>query len=299
MEQNSQEWIEYRKSGIGSSDAPIIMGVSPYMTAYQLWQEKLNLKKFNQSNQATYLGQYFEKYALEQFNKEQNLNCFPAIKEHPEFNWIRASLDGDDPINRCFVEIKYMGKNNFNLVKESQQPLNHHVPQVQHQFLVTGYERGFYCAYTLNSDKNEIDELIVINLKRDNEFINEKLFLEIKNFWNFVSDQIAPPLSDKDQIVINDQELVGLSDRLNYLNVQIDVAEKERDKIKEKLSVLTETHPRVVCGSFLIQKQVRKGLVKYQDIPELKTVDLNKYRGLPSEFVVFKKNKNYEPPTEF
>ena len=45
LEQNSFEWEINRMSGIGSSDAPSIMGVSPYTTALQLWNDKVTFKE--------------------------------------------------------------------------------------------------------------------------------------------------------------------------------------------------------------------------------------------------------------
>jgi predicted phage-related endonuclease len=43
MQQQTPEWLEFRKNKIGASDAPIIMETSPWKTPYQLWLEKLSL----------------------------------------------------------------------------------------------------------------------------------------------------------------------------------------------------------------------------------------------------------------
>ena len=40
MEQEGFEWHKWRMGGIGSSDAPVVMGVSPYKTIEQLYLEK-------------------------------------------------------------------------------------------------------------------------------------------------------------------------------------------------------------------------------------------------------------------
>ena len=42
---NHDEWLEWRRQGIGSSDSASIMGTSPYTTPYQLWEEKLGRKR--------------------------------------------------------------------------------------------------------------------------------------------------------------------------------------------------------------------------------------------------------------
>ena len=43
MEQNTTEWLNYRREGIGASDASIIMGKSKYKTIQELWEEKTGL----------------------------------------------------------------------------------------------------------------------------------------------------------------------------------------------------------------------------------------------------------------
>ncbi len=43
LEQGTPEWHEYRSMHIGASDAPIIMGVSPWRNVKQLYNEKMGL----------------------------------------------------------------------------------------------------------------------------------------------------------------------------------------------------------------------------------------------------------------
>ena len=38
-----ETWLEYRRKGIGGSDAAAILGVSPFATARDLYYDKLNL----------------------------------------------------------------------------------------------------------------------------------------------------------------------------------------------------------------------------------------------------------------
>ena len=58
IKHNSPEWYELRKSGIGGSDAAAILGLSPWKTNVDLWEEKvgikplLDLKIMKQSNTA-------------------------------------------------------------------------------------------------------------------------------------------------------------------------------------------------------------------------------------------------------
>lgn len=36
------EWLEYRKRGIGGSDASVVCGISQYKSPVELWMEKTN-----------------------------------------------------------------------------------------------------------------------------------------------------------------------------------------------------------------------------------------------------------------
>ncbi len=38
-EQRSEEWLKLRREGLGASDIPAVLGISPYKTPYQLWAE--------------------------------------------------------------------------------------------------------------------------------------------------------------------------------------------------------------------------------------------------------------------
>lgn len=43
--QLSEKWFPWRKEGITASMIPVIMGLSPYQTPYQLWAELVGLKE--------------------------------------------------------------------------------------------------------------------------------------------------------------------------------------------------------------------------------------------------------------
>ena len=40
-----KEWLEARKSCVGGSDAAAIIGLSPYKSNVDLWEEKVGLRK--------------------------------------------------------------------------------------------------------------------------------------------------------------------------------------------------------------------------------------------------------------
>jgi predicted phage-related endonuclease len=40
LRQNSTDWRDWRRGGLGSSDAPVVMGNSPWMMPRKLWEIK-------------------------------------------------------------------------------------------------------------------------------------------------------------------------------------------------------------------------------------------------------------------
>jgi putative phage-type endonuclease len=94
LKPNTPEWLEERRRGLGASDAPIVMGVSPYKTRRQLWESKLGLRADEGESFITELGHKFEPMARAQFSIETNIDLVEAFAVHDEFEYLRASLDG-------------------------------------------------------------------------------------------------------------------------------------------------------------------------------------------------------------
>ena len=39
-----EEWLGWRRMGIGGSDVSVIAGVNPYRSIYELWEDKMGLR---------------------------------------------------------------------------------------------------------------------------------------------------------------------------------------------------------------------------------------------------------------
>lgn len=64
------EWLEYRKTGIGSSEIATIVGLNPWETPYQLWRRKKGLDEAKTENFAMKAGHYLED-AVSQFWQDE------------------------------------------------------------------------------------------------------------------------------------------------------------------------------------------------------------------------------------
>ena len=63
-----EEWLEYRRLGIGGSDAGAIIGMNPYATPYSVWADKTGRLPEKEDNEAMRQGRDFEDYVAK---KEQ------------------------------------------------------------------------------------------------------------------------------------------------------------------------------------------------------------------------------------
>ena len=94
------DWLEERKKGIGGSDAATILGLNPYKTTIELWEEKTGRKEAPDISDKPYVkyGTQAEDLLRQLFaldypqyivTHEEN-----TIIKHPEHPFLFASLDG-------------------------------------------------------------------------------------------------------------------------------------------------------------------------------------------------------------
>ena len=77
---------------------------------------------------------------------------------------------------------------------------------------------------------------------------------------------------------IENSSWLDIANQLNKVkSAKKKFAHKEKE-LEDRLKILSNNES-FSSGRFAFVLEVRKGPVKYKDIPELKTIDLNKYRG--------------------
>jgi putative phage-type endonuclease len=193
IEQNTNAWLQLRTGGIGASDAPAVMGVSPWTTRFQLWSYKTGLltppPAHPIAQAAMKRGHDLEPIAREQYIKKTGIKMEPVVAMHGELEFIRASLDGYNFEQKKILEIKCPGKKDHATAVEGKIPAKYR-PQLMQQFLVTGAESADYYSFD-GSDG------VLISVKPDREYI-EQLKKELIAFWGLVQSQTPPEISPKD-----------------------------------------------------------------------------------------------------
>lgn len=188
MEQGSEKWMKFRTLHIGASEAGIIMGLNPWRSALQLWEEK-TLGLVQESNTNMKRGQKLEPKARESYIMETGLIVEPIVAECEILPFLSASFDGVTKDLAHAVEIK-CGASSHKLALMGEVP-DYYYAQLQHQMYIGGFLGIHYYSF-------DGKEGILLEIERDQDFIDEMLEKEIA-FWNCVT-QFTPPETNNETI---------------------------------------------------------------------------------------------------
>ena len=190
-----EEWLEYRKKGIGGSDAPIIAGVNPWKSAVELYMEKTGEIEPQQAGEKAYWGQKLEALVAEEFQERtgKKVRKNNNILQHLDHPFIIANIDREIVGEKAGLEIKTTdGRNRPNWIDRDEVTIPDYVNiQVHHYMLVTGYQY-WYIAVLIGGN-----EFHYTHLERDEELIELLVQME-KDFWARVENQDPPPMDGSD-----------------------------------------------------------------------------------------------------
>lgn len=186
--EHTSPWWEWRRAGVGSSDAATILGETRAKSVERLLLEKQHPLKesarhFEQARSATR-----ERQARAQYCRQLGVIVQPTCVQSLARAWQRASLDGLSTDGERAVEIK-CGKATYATVTARQRPARPHFPQLQHILAVTGLPVMDYWCYCPPHPP------VRLEVRRDDAYI-ERLLAAEEAFWKrfATSSGIAAPL---------------------------------------------------------------------------------------------------------
>jgi putative phage-type endonuclease len=186
-----EEWLEWRKGGIGGSDATAILGVSPWSTPYKIYMEKV--KDFQQKETyAMLFGRETECQSRQEFESLMDESFFPINVERRDIPWIKSSLDGINMDGNKVVEIKKANKKDHSLAKEGKVPPKYY-PQCQHILQTLGLSGMYYFSSPSDGERG-----VIVEVERDEEYIRKVLFPQEEEFWKGVCNKTPPRMTLKD-----------------------------------------------------------------------------------------------------
>jgi putative phage-type endonuclease len=263
--QDTPEWHEFRSTRIGASDAPVIMGVSPWKTPYQLWEEKMGFSEPMRMNPAMAMGKKMEPKLLAHVSEMLNVPIVPQVLQHANFDWAIASMDGYNHDERIGVEIKLANLEDHREICDERVPKKYY-PQLQHQMFVSGLPFMYYYSYHREGP-------MMIRVTRDDEYISQMVEKEME-FMNCLLAETPPK-----EVAMGNDEMDSL---MNLSQELCDVWEKKKE-IESREEALIEAikafqKPFAYKGVKIYEKTVR-GRIQYDRIEALKDMDLEVYRG--------------------
>jgi putative phage-type endonuclease len=233
-----------RMRGIGGSDAPAILGLSPWRTPVDVYMEKIGEAPQIEDTPAMYWGRALENVLAEEYARRTNarlrrVNRTLVHREHP---FLIGHIDREVVANERgpgVLEVKTAGR----LTDEWGEPGTDEVPehylvQVQHYLAVTGRAWADLAVLFLTER-----EFRIYHVPRDNDLVKVILAEEIRFWREHVEPQVPPPPRSLDDlrrvwprhrpgsISVASPEITAAAAQLAALRGQIKALEARADEL--------------------------------------------------------------------
>ena len=189
-----EDWLKYRKRGIGGSDASVVCGINRYKSPVELWMEKTNQLPYQEASEAAYWGTQLESIVRAEFTKRTGIEVeiVKQLLQNTENPFMLANLDGlchHPDYGDCIFEAKTATA--YKTGEWEDAIPDEYALQIQHYMAVTGCNAA-YIAVLIggNTFKWKLVE-------RDDELIDMLIPFE-SVFWRHVQDRTPPPLDGSD-----------------------------------------------------------------------------------------------------
>ncbi len=254
-----EEWLRWRKKGIGGSDVSAILGINKWTSTLELWLDKIDQKaEATEANDAMVWGTILEPVIRERFATVTGKAVMEvnAMLQHPDYPFMIADVDGvttDDSGNPAILEIKNVSE--FKRDDWAEGVPIYYQTQVQHYLCVTGLAKAYvavliggnsFCIYEVNADP-EVQQMLIA-VERD--------------FWSMVVNNVRPEIdgSDATRELLDSvykggiEEAVNLPEEiLEWVNAYIEAAVNEdnakalKQEAANHIKEAMGDHDKAVC----------------------------------------------------
>lgn len=187
LEQRSEQWKQWRRSGFGASEIHALMAQSPKSLS-ALQAEKAGQGRDYQS-EAMRRGIELEPEARKMYCAEVGVEVHPLCVQHKKHAWARASLDGISDDRKQVVEIK-CGEGIYEQARDGEISPQYRA-QLQHILFVTGLETIDYWCYSPGKKG------ILIKVKREDASYMNKVIEVAERHQHLLADELpAEPAAE-------------------------------------------------------------------------------------------------------
>lgn len=271
LQQGTAEWLAYRRSMRNASESAAVLGLSPWMSPYQLWLLKTGRAE-PVSTAAMAHGTRLEPEARDTYEAQTGHVMQPLVIQDPDGVY-SASLDGMVLDGSLILEVKcpFHGQ----LSELWQQAAAGEVPehyqcQIQHQLMVSGAAKAHFWVYG-----DGFGTLVEV-------WPDPVWFERIRAGWEAFQVHLdrdsPPPLTDADTRLRSDSAWVDAATAYLAAKRASDEASEALEVARQRLLALAE-HPKEQGAGVAVTRYWRQGNVDYKKVPQLAGVELEKYRG--------------------
>ena len=237
--QGSDQWHRHRILYRNASETAAVMGLSPWLTPYGLWEIKTG-RRTQECNFVMQRGLELEPLARQAYERDRGAIMEPAVMVDGDYS---ASLDGLTFDGKLLLEVKcpYKGHESGTWKEAMVGKVEpHYMVQVQHQLMVSGAER---CHFYVFDGKDGI----LVEVLPDVAMFDQ-IRAAWDDFWKFVVSGTPPPISAKDTVIREDQVWSKAASAFITAKEAAEVAAKAADEAKAKLIALASHNSELGYG---------------------------------------------------
>lgn len=246
-----QDWLASRRQDITSTESSALFGMSPYMTAFELWHRKQSgAEPEFQSNERMQWGNRLEVAIAHGIAQDRGWQIRP-MKEYmrlpderigSSFDFMITNLPGG-PAHLEIKNVDFLAfRDGWIIDGDSYDEAPEHIEvQVQHQMMVSGFTRSFIGALVGGNTT------YVIERQRDDGVIGA-LRSRIATFWRSVDENLEPaPVMPQDADAVirlnqyaNPGKILDVSGDAEIVTAveEFRQAKRDADAAEEKCKVL-------------------------------------------------------------
>lgn len=269
LEQGSKAWLEFRRGKRPASESAAVMGLSPWVSPYQLWEIRTG-RRVVEENSAMRRGTELEPIARAHWERVTGQIWQPMVMVDGEYS---ASLDGLNLDGTELTEIKcpVKGKESetWKAVEAGSCP-EHYRLQVIHQLHVSAASKGHFMVF-------DGEDHIALEILPD-PVLWDEIRGEWDKFMECIKTDTPPALTEKD--VVERDDLYWQIEAFAYISAkaEVDAATAKLEAAKARL-LEQATHTSERGFGVQVTRFWKRGSVDYKRVPELAGIDLDAYRA--------------------
>lgn len=244
LKQRTPEWLAARRLGIGGSDAPVILGLSPWRTPYELWEEKTSPPGAviaPEVNEAMIWGTALEAAVMGEYKRRAGRDVIEVgLMRHPAHAWMIGSPDGLGADDGRIIEIKTTRSGQGWGEQGTDEIPLHYLTQVHHYLIVSGAPIADVAVLIAGS------EFRIYHVEPD-AALHADLVEQEAEFWRLVEAHTPPATKtfadavrrwgrvNHPGAIVADRDLVEAVERLRDIQETVKTFDATADELKAKI----------------------------------------------------------------